>query len=68
MQISLLHLFEHLQLTIEQDRQQYVYSYLLIGSFGVVTQWIRADYAASVSEIVNLLLILNSSALLRVAT
>lgn len=68
MQISLLQLFEHLQLTIEQDRQQYVYSYLLNGSFGVVTQWIRSDYAASVSQIVDLLLILNSSALLRVAT
>ena len=68
MQISLLQLFEHLQLTIEQERQQYVYSYLLNGSFGVITQWIRADYAASVSEIVDLLLILNSSALMRVAT
>ena len=68
MQLSLLQLFDHLQLTVDHEKQQYIYSYLLNGSFGVITQWIRSDYAASVSEIVDLLLILNSSALINVAT
>ena len=66
-QLSLLNLFEHMQLTMEEDRQQYVYSYLLNGSFGVITQWIRSDYAAAVPELVDLLFTLNVSALTNVA-
>ena len=67
MQISLLQLFHHLQLNVEPDKQQLIYSYLLNGSFGVITQWIRSDYATPIPEIVDLLLTLNSSALIRLA-
>ncbi len=66
-QISLLSLFEHMQLTMEEEKQQYIYSYLLNGSFGVITQWIRSDYAAAVPELVDLLFTLNGSALSEVA-
>lgn len=67
MQLSLMNLFEHMRLSMEEDRQQYVYSYLLNGSFGVITQWIRSDYAAAVPELVELLFTLNASALTNVA-
>ena len=67
MQLSLLQLFRHLRLDVEPDKQQLVYSYLLNGSFGIITQWIRSDYATPIPEIVDLLLTLNSSALIRLA-
>ena len=66
-QIALLNLFEHMQLTMEPEKQQYIYSYLLNGSFGVITQWIRSDYAAAVPELVELLFTLNGSALSELA-
>ena len=67
MQLSILNLFEHMQLTMDAEKQQYIYSYLLNGSFGILTQWIRSDYAAAVPELVELLFTLNSSALTDVA-
>ncbi|MBQ7546383.1 MAG: TetR family transcriptional regulator C-terminal domain-containing protein [Clostridia bacterium] len=67
MQISLMQLFTHLRLTMDADKQQYILAYLLNGSFGVITQWICADYAASVSDIVDLLLTLNRCALSELA-
>lgn len=67
MQIALQNLFEHLQVEIRKEKQQYVYSYLIFGSLGIITQWVRSDYAASVDEIVEILLLMNSSALQRVA-
>lgn len=63
MQLSLLSVFEHMQLTMDNEKQQYIYSYLLNGSFGIITQWIRSDYTAAVPELVDLLFTLNSSAL-----
>ena len=67
MQLSLLNLFRHMQLTMDNEKQQYVYSYLLNGSLGILTQWIRSDYAAPVTELVDLLFTLNSSALSELA-
>ena len=48
---------------MDAEKQQFIYSYLLNGSFGILTQWIRSDYAAAVPELVDLLFTLNSSAL-----
>ena len=64
MQLSLLQLFAHLQVNIDPEKQQFIYSYLLNGSLGVITQWIRSDYTVSIQEIVDLLFTLNSSAIL----
>ena len=66
-QLALMQLFRHLQLTVDAGKQQYIYSYLLSGSFGVITQWIRSDYAAAVPELVDLLFTLNGSALKELA-
>ncbi len=67
-QLAFLQLFEHLQVVMDADKQQYVYSYLLNGSLGVITQWIRSDYALAVSGIVDLLFTLNGSAILPLVT
>ena len=53
---------------MDKEKEQYIYSYLLNGSFGVISQWIRSDYAVSVPEIVDLLFTLNCSAILRLVT
>ena len=63
-QLSFLQIFEHLQIQTDAEKQQYIYSYLLNGSLGVLTQWIRSDYAAAVPQIVNLLFTINSAAIL----
>ena len=67
-QLSFLQLFEYLQVQMDAEKQQFIYSYLLNGSFGIITQWIRSDYAATVAEIVELLFSLNASALSAFAT
>ena len=66
-QLALLQLFEHLQIKTDAEKQQYIYSFLMYGSLGVITQWIRSDYAVTVSEIVDLLFTLNASAILPLA-
>lgn len=66
-QLSFLQLFQYLQIETAAEKQQYIYSYLLNGSLGVITQWIRSDYAATVTEIVELLFTLNSAALVPLA-
>lgn len=53
---------------MDAEKQQFIYSYLLNGSFGMISQWIRSDYAATVAEIVELLFSLNASALSAFAT
>ena len=67
-QLSLLQLFQHLQVQTDAEKQQYIYSYLLNGSFGVITQWIRSDYAITVSGIVDLLFTMNAAAILPLMT
>ena len=67
-QLSFLQLFEHLQVNMEAEKQQYVLSYLLYGSLGVITQWIRSDYAVPVSGIVDLLFTMNAAAILPLMT
>ena len=62
-QMALVNLFRHMQVEMAPEKQQYVYSYLLNGSFGMITQWIRSDYAAAVPELVELLFALNAGAL-----
>lgn len=62
-QLSFLQLFQYLQIETAPEKQQYIYSYLLNGSLGVITQWIRSDYAIPVSGTVDLLFTLNASAI-----
>lgn len=63
MQQTIVQYIENLDITFDDDIEQYVYSYILNGSFGVLTQWIRSDYAADEAVICELLFKINNSAL-----
>jgi AcrR family transcriptional regulator len=63
MQQSIIQFMDNLRIDLPKELEQYVFSYILNGSTGVIIQWIRSDYAASENEIVNLLFSINQSAL-----
>lgn len=63
MQQSILQFIENLHITFQKDAEQYIYSYILNGSAGIIIQWIRSDYAADESMICELLFSINKSAL-----
>lgn len=67
MQQSIIQFVNNLDVTLPKNIEQYVYSYILNGSIGIITQWIRSDYAADENDIVNLLFAINSSALVNLA-
>mgnify|MGYP003296073451 CR=1 FL=1 len=46
-----------------KDAEQYIYSYILNGSTGIIIQWIRSDYSIDENTICNLLFLLNKNAL-----
>ena len=63
MQQSVIQFVENLQITFSENLEQYIYSYILNGCTGIITQWIRSDYKTDEDEIVNLLFSINNSAL-----
>ena len=63
MQQSIIQFVENLRIVLPKELEQYIFSYILNGSTGIIIQWIRSDYAADENEIVNLLFSINSSAL-----
>lgn len=67
MQRSIIQFVENLQISLPKNMEQFVYSYILNGSNGIIIQWIRSDYAVDEHEIVNLLFSINQSALTHLA-
>ena len=63
MQQSIIQFVENLRIELSKELEQYIFSYILNGSTGIIIQWIRSDYAVNESEIVNLLFSINQSAL-----
>ena len=63
MQQSIIQFVENLRIELPKDFEQYIFSYILNGSTGIIIQWIRANYATSENEIVGLLFAINQSAL-----
>lgn len=63
MQQSIIQFVDNLRIELPKDFEQYIFSYILNGSTGIIIQWIRSDYAADENEIVNLLFSINNSAL-----
>ena len=63
MQQSIIQFVENLRIELPKELEQYIFSYILNGSTGIIIQWIRSDYAADENEIVNLLFSINNSAL-----
>lgn len=63
MQQTIIQFVENLRIVLSKELEQYIFSYILNGSTGIIIQWIRSDYAADENEIVNLLFSINNSAL-----
>ncbi|MGN0554574.1 MAG: TetR-like C-terminal domain-containing protein [Candidatus Fimenecus sp.] len=63
MQQSIIQFIENLDITFPKEIEQYVYSYILNGSTGVILQWIRSDYEADENTVCALLFSINRSAL-----
>ena len=63
MQQSIIQFVNNLGIEQPKELEQYVFSYILNGSTGIIIQWIRSDYAVNENEIVNLLFSINQSAL-----
>ena len=63
MQQSIIQFIENLNIVFPKEQEQYIYSYILNGSTGVIIQWIRSDYCIDENELVDLLFSINQSAL-----
>lgn len=63
MQQSIIQFVDNLRIELPKELEQYIFSYILNGSTGIIIQWIRSDYAVNENEIVNLLFSINQSAL-----
>ncbi len=63
MQRSILKFIDNLNITFFSDVEQYIFSYILNGSTGIIIQWVRSDYATDENVICDLLFSINKSAL-----
>ena len=68
MQQSIIQFVENLNISFPTDQEQYIYSYILNGSTGVIIQWMRSDYSIDENALVDLLFFINQSALVNLAT
>lgn len=68
MQQSIIQFVENLNISFLKDQEQYIYSYILNGSTGVIIQWMRSDYSIDENALVDLLFFINQSALENLAT
>lgn len=68
MQQSIIQFVENLNISFPKDQEQYIYSYILNGSTGVIIQWMRSDYSIDENTLVDLLFFINQSALENLAT
>lgn len=63
MQQTIAQFIENLDISFSPEIEQYIYSYILNGSTGILIQWIRTDYECDENTICNLLFSINDSAL-----
>lgn len=68
MQQSIIQFIENLDIAFPKEQEQYIYSYILNGSTGVIIQWMRSDYSIDENALVDLLFFINQSALENLAT
>ena len=68
MQQSIIQFVENLDIASPKEQEQYIYSYILNGSTGVIIQWMRSDYSIDENALVDLLFFINQSALENLAT
>ena len=63
MQQSIIQFIVNLQIELPHELEQYIFSYILNGSTGIIIQWIRSDASSDETMIVDLLFSINQSAL-----
>ena len=63
MQQSVMQFINNLHIAFPNELEQYIYSYILNGSAGIIVQWIRSDYSLKEEHIVDLLFLINKSAI-----
>lgn len=63
MQQSVILFIQNLDISLPKEMEQYVYSYILNGSTGILVQWIRSGYSADEKTVCELLFSINQSAL-----
>lgn len=63
MQQTIIRFIENLQITFVSSVEQYVFSYILSGSTGIIIQWLRSGCSTDESTICSLLFAINKSAL-----
>ena len=60
---SIVQFVSNLRIDLPERIEQYVFSYILNGSTGIIIQWIRSDYSIDENETADLLFLINQSAL-----
>ncbi len=63
MQQSIIQFVENLEIVLDKEYEQYIYSYILNGSTGIILQWIRSSYSTGAEDMCKLLFEINESAL-----
>ena len=64
MQQTIVQFIENLDMSLPEKIEQYIYSYILNGSSGILIQWIRSDYECDENIICELLYTINNGALM----
>lgn len=60
---SIVQFVDHLEINLPKDTEQYIFSYIMNGSMGIITQWIRSGYSINEETLMKLLFDINRSAL-----
>ena len=67
MQQTIAQFIENLDISFSPDVEQYIYSYILNGSTGILIQWIRSNYECDEKTLCDLLFSINNSALINLS-
>ena len=60
---SIVQFMLNLRVELPERLEQYIFSYILNGSTGIIIQWIRSDYLIDEKETADLLFKINQSVL-----
>lgn len=64
MQQSILQFINNLNIELDKEYEQFIFSYILNGSTSIIVQWIRSDYRMSSEKLCAFLFDINESALI----